>query len=336
MALLSLEIKSDYYKTISDTAIVLFSGGFDSTVVLWWAMHRYKKVKAITVDFNQPWPQELECANKIIALTDIEHSIVKIDIPEHFWGLQNHYARWQPCLMCSVAAIDVSDKGADIILGALRTDRFPESKPEFLQLISDYIFSNAPGGIEIGIISPLLALKNKTAAAVLGFQLGAPMHLSWTCRFPVNGHPCYECGTCQDRNRISGELQEEYNINEEDLDLWAEVLGSPCHASFNGVSLELQAFAQAYVEINDNIKYETGWRYFAPDGTERITALIKHPEQSVTQKKAASPNESTHIRAYGFFSDETMWEVYICADGSVASTERIPDFAVIREAFMKL
>lgn len=324
-----LEIDLNAFRTKSETAIVLFSGGLDSTVTLWWAMQRYKKVKAITVDYNQPWSQELECAENIIALTDIEHSVVKVDIPAHFWGIQHHYARWQPCLMCSVAAMDVSDAGADIILGALRTDRFPESKPEFLQALSDAVFRNAVGGVEIGIITPLLAVKNKAAAAVLGYQLGAPMYMSWTCRFPVNGQPCRECGTCKDRYRIGDELEAVYSISEDDLDQWTEVLGSPFHASFQQASTELRAFASAYAEVVGIKDGEKGWRYRAPDGTERITSFVKHPTPQAIAA-AGTTTDSTHIRAHGLWDDGTPWEVYICADGSAAATERVPDFNTIK------
>lgn len=331
---IQLEIDNHEFQVRSENAIVMFSGGFDSTVSLWWAMHRYKKVKVITVSYNQPWQQELDCANSIIALTGVEHSIVHVDIPAHFWGIQKHYSRWQPVLLCSVAAMDVSDAGADIILGALRTDRFPESRPNFLQLLSDAVFEYADGGVEIGIITPLRAVKDKTAVAVLGFQLGAPVHLSWTCRFPVGDKPCYECGTCKERYRIGNEIQSLYGIGEDDLDSWLSVLGSPYHASFQNVTPDLKEFAEAYAEIIKIKHGEHGWRYHAPDGTERITSLIKHPAPQLV-KTVGSTSESLHIREYGFFEDETMWEVYVCVDGSVATTERLPDYDTIKRKLVK-
>lgn len=331
---IQLEIDNHEFQVRSETAIVLLSGGFDSTVSLWWAMHRYKKVKAITVNYNQQWPQELDSANSIIALTDIEHSVVHVDIPEHFWGIKNHRTRWQPILLCSVAALDVSSAGADIVLGTLRTDRFAENNSEFLQLLSDAIVKYSNGGAEIGIISPLRAIKDKTAVAVLGFQLGAPMHLSWSCRFPIDGKPCYECGTCRQRYLIGDEIQSLYGITEHDLDSWLSVLGSPYHASFQNVTLDLKVFAEAYGEIVKIKHGQHGWRYYGPDGTERITSLIKHPPSQLVET-AGSTSESVYIREYGFFEDETMWEVFICADGSVATTERLPDYDTIKRKLIK-
>ena len=331
---IQLEIDNHQFQVKSETAIVMFSGGFDSTVSLWWAMHRYKKVKAITVNYNQQWPQELDCANSIIALTDIEHSIVHVNIPEHFWGIKNHRTRWQPILLCSIAALDVSNAGADIILGTLRTDRFPDNNPEFLQLLSDAVTKYADGGAKIGITIPLRAVKDKTAAALLGFQLGAPMHLSWSCRFPVGNKPCYECVTCRERYRIGDEIQSLYGIGEDDLDSWLSVLGSPYHASFQNITTDLKEFAEAYAEIVKIKHGQHGWRYHAPDGTERITSLIKYPPPQLVER-VGSTSESMYIREYGFFEDETMWEVFICADGSVATTERLPDYDTIKRKLIK-
>ncbi|MDR1623233.1 MAG: 7-cyano-7-deazaguanine synthase [Synergistaceae bacterium] len=113
----------------------------------------------------------------------------------------------------------------------------------------------------------MLAVKNKAAAAVLGYQLGAPLHLTWACRFPVNGHPCHECGSCMNRYRISDEILSVHGISEEDFDQWSDVLGSPCHASFQHTTLEIRAFASAYAEVIGMKRSEKGWRYHAPGGT---------------------------------------------------------------------
>lgn len=334
MTAIPLEIDSNAFCISSPTAIVLFSGGFDSTVSLWWAMQHYEKVTAITVNYNQPHKQELDSARQIIALTDVRHDVVTIDIPDHFWGIQNHDTRWQPVLLCSIAALDVSNDGADIILGSLKTDPYPDSKPEFLRELADAIFKGEKRGVKVGIVAPLVAVKNKAAAAVLGYRLGAPLHLSWSCRFPINNHPCYECGTCKDRYRIIDELQSLYEISEGDLDAWSTVLGSPYHASFQNVSSAMKNFAEVYADVVGFKHSKQGWRYHGPDGTERITSMIKHPSSQAIAL-AGSNSESMHIRVHGFLEDGTLWEVYICKDGSVAATECLPNFEIIKSAFMQ-
>ena len=48
-----------------DAAVVVFSGGQDSTTCLFWALKRYKKVIALSFDYHQKHVKELECAKKI-------------------------------------------------------------------------------------------------------------------------------------------------------------------------------------------------------------------------------------------------------------------------------
>jgi hypothetical protein len=201
-------------------------------------------------------------------------------------------------------------------------------------LLSDTLLKYVEGAAEIGITAPLRAVKDKTAVAVLGFQLGAPIHLSWSCRFPVGDNPCYECVICKERYRIGDEIQSSYGVSEDDLNSWLSILGSPYHASFQNAAPELKDFAAAYAEIIKVKHGQHGWRYHGPDGTERITSLIKHPPIQLVESVGSS-SESQHIREYGFFEDETMWEVFICADGSVATTERLPDSDLIKRKLLK-
>ena len=48
-----------------DEAVVVFSGGQDSTTCLLWALKKYKKVYAVSFDYGQKHIKELECAKKI-------------------------------------------------------------------------------------------------------------------------------------------------------------------------------------------------------------------------------------------------------------------------------
>lgn len=321
------------FHTKSDRAIVMFSGGFDSTVSLWWAMNHYKKVKAISVDYNQQHRQELDCAKKIIALTDIEHDIIKVDFPKHYWGLKNHLTRGQALLMVSIAALDIGREGADIVLGTLKTDPYRDSKPECYRML-EYILGEDNDKGEISIVTPLHALKDKTAVAVLGYYLGAPVHLSWSCRKPQNNVLCDVCNACRQRNMIQEQINQEYGIAENDLNAWLRIFGSPMHPSFTGVNDDVKKLANAFVQAGGIKSGALGWRYCAPDGSERLAPLIKHPYMEVV-KLVGSDSSSNHIRACSFFEDGYMWEVAVCSDGSVAATERLPDIKTIRDELIK-
>ena len=56
-----------------DEAVVVFSGGQDSTTCLLWALKKYKKVYAISFDYGQKHVKELECAKKIAEKYGIPH-----------------------------------------------------------------------------------------------------------------------------------------------------------------------------------------------------------------------------------------------------------------------
>ncbi len=63
---------------IDDKAIVIFSGGQDSTVCLGWAKNRFKEIEAITFDYGQRHEIELIQAKKITNILGIKHTVFKL------------------------------------------------------------------------------------------------------------------------------------------------------------------------------------------------------------------------------------------------------------------
>lgn len=67
-------------------ALVIFSGGQDSTTCLGWAVNRYEKVTAISFVYGQKHNCEIEQAKKIALELGVEHHIIEADF---FGGLVN-------------------------------------------------------------------------------------------------------------------------------------------------------------------------------------------------------------------------------------------------------
>jgi len=61
-----------------DNAVVILSGGQDSTTCLHWALAKYKKIYALTFNYGQTHSLELESAKKIAKINDVEHEIINV------------------------------------------------------------------------------------------------------------------------------------------------------------------------------------------------------------------------------------------------------------------
>ena len=61
-------------------AVVVFSGGQDSTTCLFWAKKKYDEVIALSFNYGQRHSKELECAKKICKEHGVEHHILDMGL----------------------------------------------------------------------------------------------------------------------------------------------------------------------------------------------------------------------------------------------------------------
>lgn len=209
-------------------ALVLFSGGLDSTVCLALAIknHSANEVTALSVSYGQKHKKELEASNKIAAFYGIR--LISIDLCEIFKEsscslLENSgkeisheeysdqlkksngspvdtYVPFRNGLFLSCAAsIALSLNCNEIYYGAHMDDAagnaYPDTSIEFNEAISNAV--SIGSGRNLKIIAPFID-KNKTEVVKTGLELNAPLHLTWSC-YEGHNKACGKCGTCRDR-----------------------------------------------------------------------------------------------------------------------------------------
>lgn len=203
-------------------AVVVFSGGQDSTTCLFWAKARYDEVIAISFDYGQKHIKELECAKAICKKYEIPHYImdltllnqlapnsltraeIEVDKEAPKEGTPNSFVDGRNLLFLSFVAVYAKQQGIhDIITGVSQSDfsGYPDCRDVFikslvttLDLAMDYQFE---------IITPLMWL-NKEETWELADELGVfdlVREETLTCYNGIIGAGCGDCPSCKLRQR---------------------------------------------------------------------------------------------------------------------------------------
>ncbi|MDO4618816.1 MAG: 7-cyano-7-deazaguanine synthase QueC [Clostridia bacterium] len=212
-------------------ALVVLSGGQDSTTCLYWAIERYGKqnVSAIGFDYGQRHLKELDCARKITEKEGIpfeaiktpiineltENSLTRSDIPvekEKPDGTPpNSFVEGRNHLFLSYAAIYAKTHGiTDIITGVCETDfsGYPDCRDQFVKSLN--VTLNLAMDYPFVIHTPLMWLT-KADTWEMADKLGVLDTIrkeTLTCYNGVIGDGCGECPACHLRRRGLNEYLE--------------------------------------------------------------------------------------------------------------------------------
>ena len=202
-------------------AVVLLSGGLDSTTTLAKAIADGNEVTALSFDYGQRHSKELISAANVAKHYGIEHVIVKIDlsmfrsaltdknidVPENREESQMGsdipvtYVPSRNIIMMSVAAgLCESIDAEKIYIGANVIDYsgYPDCRPEFFYAFQKMLEVGTKSGVEghaIKLETPILSLS-KAEIVKLGKELEAPLHLTWSC-YEGGEKACGKCDSCQ-------------------------------------------------------------------------------------------------------------------------------------------
>jgi 7-cyano-7-deazaguanine synthase len=211
-----------YNSLMNKKAVVLLSGGLDSTTCLAIAKDAGFKVYALTINYGQRHDFELNAANQIIDHYNIkDHSIVDIDLSQ-FGGSaltddieipkdrnENEMsdipvtyvpARNTVFLSLGLAWAETLE-AYDIFIGvnALDYSGYPDCRPEYISAFEKTANLATRAGVSgntFRIHTPLINMT-KSEIISIGLQLGVDYGLTSTCYDPRhNGDPCGHCDAC--------------------------------------------------------------------------------------------------------------------------------------------
>lgn len=202
--------------TVNERALVVLSGGQDSTTCLYWAMARFGAVETLTFDYGQRHRIELEAARRVAehagvanvvlpidtfaalggnALTDVSVAVPQTD--ESDGRLPATFVPGRNLIFLTLAAAYAWPRGiADIVTGVAQTDYsgYPDCRQETLEALEKAIALGL--GKDIRIHAPLMH-RSKRETVLLAKELGAldAMALTHTC-YEGARLPCGRCAAC--------------------------------------------------------------------------------------------------------------------------------------------
>ena len=213
-------------------AIILLSGGLDSSTVLYQAKADGYECYALSFDYQQRHRRELESAKAIARCANVkEHQVINfdlrqwggsaltdddIDLPEHRsldQMSQNIPITYVPARNTIFLSFGLSYAEAiaaeRVYLGvnALDYSGYPDCRPDYIeamQRVFELGTKQGRQGQTIKIVTPLIDLK-KTAIIELGDRLGVPWEQTWSC-YAGDDVACRVCDSCQLRQAAFAEL----------------------------------------------------------------------------------------------------------------------------------
>ena len=202
-------------------AVVLLSGGLDSTTTLAQALADGHKVTALSFRYGQRHTKELVSAANVCKFYNVKHVIVDMDLSMFRSALTNMnidvpenrdeskmgsdipitYVPARNIIMLSVAAGLCESVDADhIFIGVNAVDYsgYPDCRPEFIKEFQKMINIGTKAGVEGHPITIETPIQNLSKADIvrLGKKLGAPLHLTWSC-YEGGEKACGKCDSCQ-------------------------------------------------------------------------------------------------------------------------------------------
>ena len=206
-------------------AVVLLSGGLDSTTTLAQALEDGCEVTAISFRYGQRHTRELRSAEDVCKHYGVDHVVIDLDLSSFRSALTREdidvpmdregkldekipitYVPARNIVFLSIAAGLCESIDADrIYIGANVVDYsgYPDCRPEFFEAFEAMISKGTKAGVEGNPIRIMTPIMNDSKADIVrrGKAFGAPLHLTWSC-YNGGDRACGHCDSC--RLRLKG------------------------------------------------------------------------------------------------------------------------------------
>ncbi len=195
-------------------ALVILSGGQDSTTALFWAKQQFDVVETITFDYGQRHRIELESAKKVAEMAGVPHKLVEVSSIKALTntamindseittntttGLPTTFVPGRNLIFVTLAAAYAYEKGiSSLIIGVSQVDfsGYPDCRKNTMESLEKTISLGMD--YDFKILTPLID-KDKKETVLFAQEVGALEALAYshTC-YKGQVPPCGECPACQ-------------------------------------------------------------------------------------------------------------------------------------------
>lgn len=205
-------------------AIVLLSGGLDSSTSAAQAIADGYELIALSLHYGQRHDRELISAKRVAEHLGIkEHFVVDVNLAQ--WGgsaltdqavdvptdgiqagvIPITYVPGRNTVFLAIALSLAEAKGAEAIylgINAVDYSGYPDCRPEYLEAVQHLATLSSKAGLEgyaPKLVAPLV-MDSKVDIVHRALQLGVPIHLTWSC-YQGEDEPCGLCDSCRIRDR---------------------------------------------------------------------------------------------------------------------------------------
>lgn len=201
-----------------DTALVVFSGGQDSTTCLFWAKKHFRRVCALTFAYGQKHVKEVDVARTIAGKAGVDFDVMdvsfigrlghnsltdpsmKMDAEKPEGGVPNTFVPGRNLFFLSIAAVYARERGINhLVTGVSQTDfsGYPDCRDAFIKSLN--VTLNLAMDEQFVIHTPLMWI-DKAETWALADELGVldlVRRETLTCYNGIPGDGCGHCPACK-------------------------------------------------------------------------------------------------------------------------------------------